>query len=245
MQATIYVTAETFSVINSIKHLSHSERMLLSDDAETDLTNKAGYFLKYGNQMRFAVLPASAIVGAVLTPDEPEIYHRHVAFPTNLRGCLFEKAPLPDGYGGIVTYWSGLPFNSNTSGAVYYQNPQNEYMVDISALDAAEGEPVAVAAASLVMDKLLSEGVVVSIRDVESLTANLSTHHFIELKVPVQPMLGIESDDFRSDKDYAADPSQQYERVWIKCADILCSPDRDRIYIDLIRHELLSYGYWY
>jgi hypothetical protein len=35
------------------------------------------------------------------------------------------------------------------------------------------------------------------------------------------------------------------ELIYLKAADVLGSPDPDRIYIDLLRHELLDYGYWY
>jgi hypothetical protein len=60
----------------------------------TDLSDKAGYYLKNANRMRFAVLPADALIGVVLTPQHSRIYHRHVAFETTLRGCLFERQSL-------------------------------------------------------------------------------------------------------------------------------------------------------
>ena len=72
----------------------------------------------------------------------------------------------------------------------------------------------------------------------------MSINHYIEVLIPlVDEMLGIEPDDFRSTKSYPTVPSQQYERVFLKVADIVRGPDRDRIYIDLLRHQLLDYGY--
>lgn len=247
-QAIIYVTEDALATANAIKDLSYYDRMLLGDDEATDLSQKPGYFLKNANKLRLAALPSDAVVSLRVVPEEPVIYRRHVSMPTNLRGCIFEKAPhLPDGYAGIVTYWSGPPVNSNTSGAAYFQNKQNEYMVDLTALEAADGEPDAIAAASAVMDNLLSEGVVVCITGLEKLLADLPVVSYIEIAVPVDgSMLGVEPDDFQSEKAYALDPSQQYERVFLLVGDILLhSPDPDRIYIDLIRTELLSYGYWY
>ena len=174
----------------------------------------------------------------------PEIYCRHISLPSNLRGCVFEKANLPEGYAANVTYWSGLPVNSNTGGACHFQPPENQYVVDMSALEAVIAGDGNAADASALIDDLLSEGVVVCIKDVESLIADLSIHHYIEVLIPlVDEMLGIEPDDFRSTKSYPTVPSQQYERVFLKVADIVRGPDRDRIYIDLLRHQLLDYGY--
>ena len=128
---------------------------------------------------------------------------------------------------------------------MYFQNQQNEYMVDLTAINTAGGDEDA-GVAPVLTDKLLSEGVVVCITGVESLIADLSLHHFIEIAIPVnQSMLGLELEDFRSVKDYENSPSQQYERIYLKVADIICAPDHDRIFIDVIRHDLIDYGYWY
>jgi hypothetical protein len=244
MQATIYVTQEAMETANAIKDLDYYDRVSLSDDETTDLSMHDGYYLKNANKLHLAVLPASANVPICLSPDEPAIYHRHVSMPANLRGCIFEKAPhLPDGYAGIVTYWSGEPINTNTSGAAYFQCSLNDYMVDLTPTDANAGND---GAASVVMDNLLSEGVVVCIDDVESLIANLSLHDFIEIKLPInQSMLGIETVDFRSAKEYDAGLDPRCERIHLKVAEILRSPDRNRIFVDVLRHDLIDYGYWY
>jgi len=245
-QATIYVTERALSVAHAIKDLTQSERLALSDDPATDLSTSEGYYLKNANRLNLPALPPDAIIGCRLTPDVPEVYNRHVSLPSNLRGCLFSKANLPEGYAANVTYWSGLPVNTNTSGACYYQCPENEYMVDMSAMEAVIAGNGDAEEASALIDDLLSEGVVVCIRDVERLIDDLSIHHYIEVQIPVDQMLGIEFDDFRSAKPYPTGPSQQYERVFLKVADILRGPDRERIYIDLLRQDLMiDYGYWY
>lgn len=245
MQATIYVTKEAFAVANRIKDLGYSERMDLQD-TEPDLPMQEGYCLKNINHLRVAELPADAHVALRLVPEEPEMYQRHVTLPSNLRGCVFEGSrQLQAGYAEAVMYWSGAPTNSNTSGSAYFQNPHQEYMIDLSALNAANTEQE-IAAASLAIDKLLSEGVVVAIKEVDRLIANLSIHDYIELKVPVlQSMVGLEGDDFRTTKAYPIEASQQVERVFLMVADILASPNSCQIYIDLIRTEMIDYGFWY
>nr|WP_217346328.1 hypothetical protein [Noviherbaspirillum sp. L7-7A]MBV0880735.1 hypothetical protein [Noviherbaspirillum sp. L7-7A] len=245
MQARIYATQDALETAEAIKDLDYHSRMLLTDDEAADPSTKPGYYLKNANKLKLALLPADARVGICLSPEDPITFRRHVSMPANLRGCIFEKAPhLPPRYADIVTYWSGEPINANASGAVYFQNPLNEYMVDLAAISDADDDLAVLAAAPV--DRLLSEGIVVCISGVEDLISDLSLRHFIEVRIPVsQDMLGVEPDDFRSDKAYDLSAEQQCERIFISVADIICSPDRDRIYIDLIRHELFDYGFFY
>ena len=99
--------------------------------------------------------------------------------------------------------------------------------------------------APVIIDRLLSEGVVVAISGLAELLHGLSLEDFIEIRFPVDlAMLSVEPDDFQSTKEYAV-TSESDERVFLRVADILASPDRDHIYIDLLCNELLDYGYWY
>lgn len=96
-----------------------------------------------------------------------------------------------------------------------------------------------------VTDRLLSEGVVVAVTGLSMILLGLSPDDFIEIKVPIdEDMLGNQPEAFQSTKDYSC-IAEQYERVFLKVADIQASPDRDRVFIDLLRNELLDYGYWY
>jgi hypothetical protein len=245
MQARIYVTPDALETAQSIKDLDYHSRMLLTDDEAADPSAKPGYYLKNANKLKLSALPLNAKVGICLSLEDPITFRRHVSMPVDLRGCVFEKAPhLPDRYADIVTYWSGEPVNANASGAVYFQNPLNEYMVDLAAISDADDDQAVLTAAPV--DRLLSEGIVVCISGVEDLITDLSLRHFIEVRIPVsQDMLGVEPDDFRSNKAYDLSAEQQCERIFISVADIICSPDRDRIYIDVIRHELFDYGFFY
>lgn len=235
MQATIYVTAEAYQTAQAIKDLDYYDRLNLSDET-AGFDKRPGYHLKNANVLNLGVLPDAATV------IDPRAIGRAVSMsaPANLRGCIFERAPnLPDGYADIIAYWSGPSINPNTSGAAYFQCALNEYMVDLGA------DPVC---DPVVNDRLLSEGVVIFISEVSKLTEGLSPEAYIEIRFPVDPaMLGVEIDDFRSIKDYMVESGkgQHYDKVFLKVCDILQSPDPDRIYIELLRNELIDYGYWY
>lgn len=235
MQATLYITAEAYQTAQAIKDLDYYDRLNLAEDTP-DFDKRPGYHLKNANTLNLAVLPDA------VTIFDPCAIGRSLSMsaPANLRGCIFEGAPnLPEGYAAIVAYWSGASINLNTSGAAYFQCALNEYMVDLGPDPVFE--PV-------VNDRLLSEGVVLAIVEVSKLTEGLPPDAYIEIRFPVDPaMLGVEVDDFRSIKDYSIENAQglHYDTVFLKVSDILHSPDPDRIYIELLRSEMIDYGYWY
>lgn len=240
-QATIYVTPEAMATAVAIKDLDYYTRVSMSDD-EADLLHSPGYYLKNANKLKLAILPANAHVAITLSPTSELPCARAVSMPANLRGCIFEKAPdLPPQYADIVTYWSGEPVNLSDSRAVHFQSPLNEYLVELrpAPCDADDaGEFVAV-------DRLLSEGVVVSVTGIAALIDGLLADDFVEIVIPVDSsIVGIEPDDFHSAKAYRLH-DEHVERIFVNVADIQRSPNPNHILIDAIRHELLDYGYWY
>jgi hypothetical protein len=230
MQATIFLTNEAFSTSQIIKDLDHNERAQRCDE-DCDFASRPGYHLKNANKLRVGPVPSVPGVRCV------ECVESAVIFPENLRGCIFEGAPnLPPRYAEIVQYWSGPAVNATSTGAVYYQNPFNEYMVELGP-DAVYG-PV-------VTDRLLSEGIVVAITGLRTMVAEMALEDFVELHVPLdEEMLGIEPDAFRSSSEYDTH-QQRFEKIFLKVSDIMASPDLDHIYIDLLCNELIDYGYWY
>lgn len=239
MQATIYVTQDAFDTAQTVKDLDNYDRSNLCDEVP-GLAYRAGYHLKNANMLNLAVLPETANVAYRIVPTEVgqfDIGSPQLSVPANLRGCIFERAPdLPVGYADIVPYWSGETLNANTSGAVYYQCPLNAYMVDLG--------PDAVYA-PVVNDRLLSEGIVVAINGLDNMLHGVLPEDFIEVLVPVDAnMLGNEPEAFQSDAEYGL-TTERFEQVFLKVADILASPDPDRIFIDLLCNELIDYGYWY
>lgn len=236
MQAPIYVTAEAYHTANAIKDLDYYDRInLCEEDAGFD--KRSGYHFKNANKIKLAILPDGAsivnvtgLLGSLVS----------ITMPSNLRGCIFEGAPdLPASYADIVSYWSGESVNTNSSGAAYFQCPLNEYMVDLGP------DPLD---APVVIDRLLSEGVVVAITGLSSVLHQLLPGDYIEVRFPIDSaMLGLEPDAFCSTKPYGQGAGQQdqYDQVYLKVSDVLSSPDPDRIYIDLLFNELIDYGYWY
>lgn len=236
MQAPIYVSVEAFQTAYSIKDLDYYQRGQLCED-EPGFDNRPGYHLKNANKISLVVLPEGASIVSLADPSSISV---SISMPTNLRGCVFEGAPdLPADYAAIVGYWSGDSINTNSSGAAYFQCPLNEYMVDLGP------DPIE---APIVHDQLLSEGVVVAVIGLSTVLPQLSPDSYIEVRFPIDPaMLGLEPDAFCSTKPYGdgTDGSVRYEQVYLKVADILKSPDPNRVYIDLLFNELIDYGYWY
>lgn len=228
-QASIYVNQAAYDTAMTVKDLDYYQRSTLCDDMP-GFENRPGYHLKNANKLKLAVLPDSASVVRVAS---------QITMPVNLRGCIFEGAPhLPQGYAESVTYWSGDAMNINVSGAVYFQNQQNGYMVDLGP------EPVD---APVLKDRLLSEGVVVIITGLASIVAALSPEDYVEVKVPIDAaMLGIEQEEFLSTRAYgaAADESALFS-LYLQVADILASPNPDCIAIDALASELYDYGFFY
>jgi hypothetical protein len=246
MSATIYVTVEAMATLDLIRGLDYYDRCGLSDDPQTeDVSQKAGYYLMSDTQMQVAVLPTGANIALKLTPFDQAIYKRHVSLPASLRGCLFQHAPrLPDGYAAIVKFWSGDTVSKKSTGAVYFQPSQNEYMVDLSVLD-TDLDPETPSELGGI-DDLLSQGVVVHLNGLGALSLALQPDQFLEIQVPVYlPMLGLEQESFRSTKDYPLDPSQRCETIFINIGDIRRSPNPDAIWIDLLRFESMDYGFFY
>lgn len=242
MQATIYVTRDALDTALEMADLPYYERVTLTDEAATDPTHRAGYHLKSPKRMRLAALPTDATVVMRLTPDDA-VFCLHVTAPRNLRGCLFEHAPnLPPKFAEAVEYWCGPALSPNNTGAVYYQSPENEYMVSITPTDWMEtsdtGYPV-------IEDKLLSEGIIIAIQGLQAIAEILPITGFIEIQIPLDDeMVGIEADRFHSQHEYSLAPHLRRERIFIRVADILLSPTPDALYIEL-RQDWSEYGYFY
>lgn len=238
MQATIYISREAMATAIAIKDLDYHTRVSLADDVSTDLSNQPGYYLKNADKIKLAELPTAAHVALRLHIAEQLQATFEISMPTNLRGCIFEHAPnLPDGYADIITYWSGKPLNADDYRAVFFQNPQNEYLVELRALDGEECTST---------DRLLSEGIVASIKGIAGMIESLGPEDFIEVEIPIDAsMVGIENDGFRSSSPYSPSEAGRYQHIYLKVSDIQRSPDPNHIMIDLLRYELLDYGYWY
>jgi hypothetical protein len=245
MTATIYTTKEAIQTVLAIKDLDYYDRCCLADNDATDLTRKAGYYLKTTHERSPAALPENAVLIASIRASAAS-YPDWISFPANLRGCVFEKAPqLPPRYKEIIEYWSGEPLNTNAGGAAYYQNPLNAYSVDLSPLDAAiEAGNCSGNVAG--MDALLSEGVVVYIVGLGRTLRNAPDDGFVEIEIPLDDaLLILDNPEFLTGKPYDRSAGERCERIFLSASDIHRSPDPDQIFIDVLRYEELDYGFYY
>ena len=244
MQAKIYISKEAMATVNAIKDLDYYDRVSLSDDQATDYTSSPGYYLNT-NALDLTELPADADVAIRLTPADAVAYHRHVSMPANLRGVILSGAPnLPTDYVERIAFWSPLVPTIHHRGALYYQNVMNSYCVQLVDPDGT-GDAAVVNDVDHVADILVSDGLVVTVTGLAAMVAELKPEQYVALTIPIDPMLGIELEGFRSTDEYATDPSPQMETLHLRVADILASPDADHIAISAIRTELSDYGYFY
>lgn len=243
MQAKIYISAQAMATVNAIQNLDYYTRVSLSDEPETDLTHHPGYYLNT-NALHLMTLPESAKIALALSPADADDYRRHVSFPTNLRGVIYSGAPnLPASYDQIISYWSPLSLMPYHRNALYYQNVQSEYCVNLTNTDGMadvdDDLPDTV-------DKLIGDSVVVVISGLAASLTSLNSDHFVALTIPINSdMLGIELDGYQSSRDYITSSSLQSETVFLRIADILASPNPDLVAIAAIRSELGDYGYIY
>lgn len=246
MSATIFVTPEAWETGQAIKDLDYYDRCTLSDNPATDWTRKAGYYLKNSNAMSIEPLPPSARIALKILHSDTAMHSRLISVPVHLRGCIFAKAPnIPERYAEIIKYWTGDTVNSNVGNSAYYQNPANEYLVDLSALD-ADPDLFSQWRSSDKVDALVSEGVVVAIIGLTDLIADAEAGDFVEIEVPIDDgLLGLDNGEFMTEKSYDLHCGERTERIFLRVSDIRNSPDPARIYLDVLRYEEGDYGFYY
>jgi hypothetical protein len=240
MSAIIYVTPASLATMTLIAPLDYYDRGTLSDDPATDPTHREGYYLKNLSHLAVSVLPEDARIALRLNAGAAE-----VSFPTELRGCIFERAPnLPPNYHSIIAYWSGIPINADEDCAVYYQCPAQRYEVPLVKLRTGPG-PAGSWDREKPTDALVSEGVVVSIVGLGGLLANAADDDFVAVELPIDDdLLGLDNGGFLTESVYKV-TSKRTEQIFLRVADIRRSPDPQCIYIDVLRYEELDYGFYY
>jgi hypothetical protein len=245
MCATIYASRESWELGQAIKDLDYYDRCILADDPTTDPTGKEGYYLKNSNKLNIAALPDEAQIIMKILPGDAN-YHMIVSMPVHLRGIIFEHAPnLPNQYAEIIRYWSGETFNSNVGNSAYYQNPENTYHVDLSAVQ-ENYKLFSQWKNSSAVDALISESIVVSLVGLDSATSGAADTDFVEIALPIdEEMLCLDNSAFMTEKSYDLRSAEHTERIFLRVADIRHSPDPARIFVDVLRYEELDYGFYY
>ena len=249
MSVTIFTTQETIDNLEKIKGLDYYERVA---DEGHPCYGQPGWAIH--PKLTLAALPEGSAVGLEINTKVIDFYRDHVSFPVHLRGCVFSKAPnLPEKYEEIIAYWSHDVSAPEETNAVYAQNPMNEYMVDMHKLD-SDDEPDDEEEAENCrkqMDSLLTEGIVVHIKELGELIKihNLQPDHYIGIGIPVDmEVFGDMEGDFNlfdEGHQYNLDMTQSNEKIFLKVSDVLASPDPENVYIEVLRYEMMDYGYFY
>jgi hypothetical protein len=154
-----------------------------------------------------------------------------ISTPEEFQYCIFEKAPnLPLLYKENIEYWGGYEIEIPVvdTGCIFYQDStgKHEYFIE---MDEYEGT---------ITDKLISSGIVVKIENaLDTAKANSSSFFKISVKVPFHL--------FDDDISEASRIAHRIEIFYLYAMDIINSPTPNEIYIDLLRYELLDYGWYY
>lgn len=229
--------------LETIRSLDYYDRVSLSDDP-TDLTSAPGYFLNAA-ALRIAELPSLAKVAISLSPFQSDAYSQAVTAPGELRGVVYAGAPsLPSQYASIIRYWSPLTVSTVHHNAVYYQNLHQAYLVRLAVADGEDPSDPYVEHTPV--DELLTDGIVFCIRGLAPKLEECDPHDFVEVYLPIDPViLGIEHDGLRSSDEYRFDTAGQWDRIYLRVADIMASPNPDLVAISALRSEFGDYGFVY
>jgi hypothetical protein len=244
MQATIFVRPEALRTLETIRPLDYYERVSLSDETGQDLTSAPGYFLNTA-ALRIAELPADASIALSLTPEQGDTYYQIVTAPDDLRGVVYAGAAhLPPDYASIIKYWSPLTVSGFHRNAVYHQNVHQAYLVQLAVSDG--DDPADPYAERIPADELLTDGVVFCLRDLGAQVEDCDPQHFVEVELPIDPViLGIEHDGLRASSEYWFDATGRWDRIYLRVADIMTSPDPNLVAIAALRSEFGDYGFVY
>lgn len=244
MQATIFVHQVALRTLETIRSLDYYERVSLSDDPATDPTSAPGYFLN-ATALRIAALPLLAKVAISLSPSRSDSYRQTVTAPEELRGVVYAGAPaLPPQYSNIIRYWSPLTVSALHHNAVYYQNLHQAYLVRLAVPDGED--PADPCVEHTPVDELLTDGIVFCIRGIAAQLEDCDPHDFVEVYLPIDPViLGIEHDGLRSSDEYRFDTAGQWDRIYLRVADIMASPNPNLVAISALRSEFGDYGFVY
>ena len=128
----IYVSKNAAQTINDIKDMSHYERVAAK------LQDQEGYYFR--DNLDLQSVPDNRYVLLSVNVTFVDYWKDNVTFPSELQGIVFSKAPnLPPKYEEIIRYWGNVEELYKTdTGAVYFQNSDNEYFVNLTEVEEVE-----------------------------------------------------------------------------------------------------------
>lgn len=178
-----------------------------------------------------------------------------VDFDAGLSGVVFESAPgLPGRYKEKIFHWGNGRERDWDTGAVHHQNEAHEYFIDLSTSEADGGEEALKAA-----NAILSEGFVCRVpglggrlRSAGAAPTDFASFAFLTGDALVDDVEG-EGCEYMPRDGASPFPQNQKRKAGnsnevlfsLMARDVWASPDPDELFIDLVRFELLDYGYYY
>lgn len=187
--------------------------------------------------------------GAVLIPNILNYTGNAGLLPYTLFGCVFSEAShLPDNYEAILDYWNPPVGKSFDTGAAYYQNQHQSYMVQID--EDNEGNEIIYDS-----DRLLTEGFVAHLSITPEQITQIKAIHtpfaFIEVKIPVDHEFFLGEETYPVNINNILDLTNECNlsaptlSIYLSVSDILMSPDPENIFMDMFNYEMIDYGYHY
>jgi hypothetical protein len=192
------------------------------------------YFFNWQN-LKYEALPDNA---KIVKPSHNLV----VEIPDDLRGCIFEGAPnLPPMYAENINYWgrNRVKEVGEDTGMIYYQATGHSYMIPIN-WDLDEED---LAKEPAMNTKLISESIVVKIVGLGYECGSVAEDYYVQIDVPVAK--GALEEGAIFDGYELVEGITEFMTIYLKVEDVLHSPTPNEIYIDLLRYELLDYGYYY
>lgn len=185
-------------------------------------TDKPGYWIN--SELLIAELPPAAVINEI-----PYM----VSMPLDLRGPIYKNAPnLPNRFIESIDYWGKYP-KQDISGR-FYQPAKHAYMLNPELIEKYEYGTIFEDDKSF--DPMISEGLVIHISFDPRELVELRDNEFVEIEVP------IDSTQLKEGNIFDIMYPDTSEKIYLNVGDMKKAPE---FYIDLIRYELIDYGYYY
>ena len=158
----------------------------------------------------------------------------------SVSGIIFAGGNLSESDKASIRYWN-TPIEP-AYGAAYYQNPNHEYMVKLGPEPVLDGLDSTFN--TLAKEEQLTEGFVVRVKwpDLGHFTDGLVV---VNVGVDFDKLRGIDALEYGEDNNPVSPTGNDIMTFYVRIADIKASPTRDYGLFDIIRYEMLDYGYHY
>jgi len=254
----IYLREEEYSFVKVLERFSHLERIQFLKDKKPILTKEelGSYMLNY-NRLRIEKLPCLNNIPVFIKNND-------VFIKDALSGVIFSNNyKIDKNFKSQMMYWNKCESldKLNDERIVYYQNPTFRYHIDIPSNNTDDGY---FEKSNTSQDVLLSEGIPVNLFGLaEKLMKTPIQEYndaFVNVKLTLDGDLFLHNslnEKFDRLKDFnpttknlckilcGSKRNSVILNFYLKISDILKCPNPNDIWIDLLRYEMIDYGYFY